>query len=294
MSKKNYTKRQKQSFWNMHLTSTISISLVLFLIGLTCLLLLGANDMSRHIKENIKLSVVLDNGIEDSYMKRIERYFTMSPYAKSVEYISKEKALDELISSLGEDPRDVLGHNPLMASIEVKLNAEYANNDSVAMIEGKLKTFDHINRVVYQKDMIGFVNENVRKVSIALLAVALILLIISIALINNTVRLSIYSNRFLINTMKLVGATPWFIRKPYIRKSIWNGIIASLLAIGYLAIVVYYARERFGFEGLTIAPLTIAVVCGTVIITGIFITGFSSYMAVGRYIRMNTNDMYFV
>lgn len=293
MSKKNKVKKQKQSFWNMHLTSTISISLVLFLIGLMCVMLLVARDMSTHVKENIKLSIILDDDIEADYVKRIERYLLASPYAKSVEYVSKESALQELIESLGEDPQEFLGYNPLLASLEVNLNAVYANSDSVAIIESKLKTFEHINRIVYQRDMVNLVNDNIAKISIILLGVAVVLLFISIALINNTIRLAIYSNRFLINTMKLVGATSWFIRKPYVKRSMRNGFIAAILAIGYLALLLYYARYEFGLESMTISGHIIGLVCGVIILTGIIITGISSYISIGRYVRMSTNDIYF-
>ena len=239
----------------MHLTSTISISLVLFLIGLTCLLLLTAHDIGVNVKENIKLSILLDDSIEPDYTKRIERYLQAAPYTKSVEYISKDEALKELVATLGEDPQEFLGYNPLLASFEVRLKAPYASSDSINLIETKLKTFDYINQVAYQRDMANLVNDNVRRISAVLLGVAVVLLFISIALINNTIRLATYSNRFIINTMKLVGATPWFIRKPYIRRSIRNGVIAALLAIGYLAAMLYYAQHRWGFD-LSIPPHT--------------------------------------
>ncbi len=294
MSKNNKTKKQKQSFRNMHLTATISISLVLFLIGLMCVMLLVTRDMSTHVKENLKLSVILNDDIDNAYVKRIEHYLMASPYAKSVEYISKDAALKELVASLGEDPQEFLGYNPLLASLEVNLNAAYANNDSVAVIESKLKSFEHINRIVYQKDMVNLVNDNVKRISIILLGISVILLFISIALINNTIRLTIYSNRFLINTMKLVGATPWFIRKPYVFRSMRNGFIAAILAIGYLILLFYYAQHELGFEGMALSVRTIGFVCGIIIILGILITGISSYLSVGRYVRMSTNDMYFV
>jgi cell division transport system permease protein len=142
--------------------------------------------------------------------------------------------------------------------------------------------------------MIDIVNSNVRKVSFVLLGVAVVLLFISIALINNTIRLAIYSNRFLINTMKLVGATSWFIRKPYVKRSIRNGFTAAVLAIIYLGALLYYAKNQIGFEGMSISVQTASIVCITIILTGIVITGLSSYFAVGRYVRMNTNDMYFI
>ena len=277
----------------MHLTSTISISLVLFLIGLTCLLLLTAHDIGVNVKENIKLSIILDDSIEPDYAKRIERYLQAAPYTKSVEYISKDEALKELVATLGEDPQEFLGYNPLLASLEVRLKAPYASSDSINMIESKLKTFDHINQVAYQRDMANLVNDNVRRISAVLLGVAIVLLFISIALINNTIRLATYSNRFIINTMKLVGATPWFIRKPYIRRSIRNGVIAALLAIGYLAAMFYYAQHRWGFD-LSIPPHTWGAVCAVIMLTGMAITGASAYLSVGRYVKMSTNDLYFV
>ena len=278
----------------MHLTSTISISLVLFLIGLMCVMLLIANNMSTHVKENLKLSIILNDGIEADYERRIERYLLASPYAKSVEYVSKDAALKELVATLGEDPQDFLGYNPLLASLEVNLNAAYANSDSVAIIESKLKTFDYINRIVYQRDMVNLVNENVKKASIVLLGIAIILLFISIALINNTIRLTIYSNRFLINTMKLVGATSWFIRSPYVKRSMRNGFIAAILAIVYLALLFYYALNEVGLTKINFPIQTAGVVSMIIILTGILITGLSSYFSVGRYVKMNTNDMYFV
>lgn len=278
----------------MHLTSTISISLVLLLIGLTCLLLLTAHVASNQFRENITFSILLNDEATPEYAKRVERYLLASPYAKSVQYIPKEEALKEIIATLGEDPEKFLGYNPLQASLEVKLNAAYANTDSVAMIESKLKSFDQISRTVFENSMIDLVNNNIKKISVVLLGLTVVLLLISIALINNTIRLTIYSNRFLINTMKLVGANPWFIRKPYIKRSIRNGVIAGVLAIIYLVALLYYLRYQFALETMNFNPIIAATVGLVIILTGIMITGISSYIAVGRYLRMSTNDMYFV
>jgi len=289
---KQRTKVIKPGSLKIHLTSTISMSLVLFLVGLVFLLLFVARDMSTYVKENINLSIILDDGIRSSDIKRIEDYLKVSPYAKSVEYISKADALKDHINSLGENPQDFLGYNPLKASLEVKLHALYANNDSVSVVEHKLKTFDHINRVVYQKDMVSLVNDNVKKVSLILLGLALVLLIVSIALINNTIRLSLYSNRFLINTMKLVGATPWFIRKPYMVSSMINGLIASFISIFLLAAIVYFVQYQFGISTLFSNSLNFIFVGLIVIISGVILAGSSSYFAVGRYLKMRTNDMF--
>lgn len=287
-------KIKNRKFRTSHLTSTLSMSLVLFLVGMVSLLLFVARDLSVQVRENINLSVVLEDEITDTYRKRIQKYFEAAPFTKSVVFVSKEEALKEHVESMGENPEDFLGYNPLKASFEVKLKAEYANNDSVEVIEAKLKTFDDINRVAYQKDMVNLVNDNVTKISLVLLGIAAVLLILSMALINNTVRLSIYANRFLINTMKLVGATSWFVRKPYIARGMINGLVAAFLSLIMLGILVYYILSRFGLSMYSVNTMSVFYVAGIVITTGIVLTAFSSYIAVGRYLKMTRNDMYFV
>lgn len=277
---------------NIHFGSTISMSLVLFLIGLVSLLLFVAHDMSVYVKENINLSIILDDDAETSETKRVETFLTAAGYVKDITFVSKEDALKEHIAALGDDPKDFLGYNPLKASLEVKLKADYANPDSVKMIETKLKTFGVIERVAYQKDLIGLVNDNVKKISLVLLGLALVLLIVAVALINNTVRLSIYSNRFLINTMQMVGATNWFIRKPYIRQSVMNGLVSALIATVILAIVVYYILFEFGLTGLSINPVSTFWVAFIVFLSGVLLMAASTYLSIGRYLKMNTNDMY--
>jgi cell division transport system permease protein len=291
---KERTKVRKLGFRKIHLTSTVSMSLVLFLIGLVFLLLFVARDMSTFVKENINLSIILDDAAKKTDVQRIEKYLKATPYAKSVEYISKADALKDHIASMGEDPQNFLGYNPLLASIEVKLKSEYANNDSVSKIESKLKVFEHINRIVYQKDMISLVNENVKKVSFILLGLAAILLFVSITLINNTIRLSLYSNRFLINTMKLVGATSMFIRRPYMLSSMLNGFLAAFLAILMLEGVVYFVHYEFGMPGTMIQMHSALIVSAIVILSGVLLTAVSSFFAVGRYLKMTTNDIYFI
>lgn len=284
----------KNKFKNIHLTSTFSMSLVLFLVGLVSTMLFVAHDLGIQVKENINLSVILEDNISDTYRARVQKYIENAPFSKSVMYVSKEAALNEHIAAMGEDPQEFLGYNPLRASLEVKLKAVYANTDSVDVIESKLKAFDDINRVTYQRDMVNMVNENINKLSFLLLGLAIVLLIVSTALINNTVRLSIYANRFLINTMKLVGATSWFVRKPYIIKGVVNGIAASFVALIMLSIMLFYILRSFGMTLYVINPLTAFAVSTIVVVLGIVLTALSSYAAVGRYLKMNRNDMYFV
>ncbi|HRZ95930.1 MAG TPA: permease-like cell division protein FtsX [Paludibacter sp.] len=285
-------KIHKYKVQHIHITSIISMALVLFLVGLLSLILFMARDISIHVKENINLSVILDDNTNDTVVAKIKNYLETSTYTKSVVYISKEDALKDHIATLGEDPKAFLGYNPLLASFEVKLKAEYANNDSVKIIESKLSTFEDINRIAYLKDMVNLVNENVRKISIVLLGIAIVLLIISLVLINNTVRVAVYSNRFLINTMKLVGATPWFIRKPYIYRGMLNGIIAAIISIFLLAGTIYYIQFEFGIKELMITPLTALFVILIVIFLGLSLTAISSYFAVGRFLKMKTDQIY--
>jgi cell division transport system permease protein len=279
---------------NIQFSSIVSMSLVLFLIGLVSLLLFVARDMGKQIKENINLSLVLNDNASASNIKRIEKYLKASDFVKSQEFISKEDALKEHVATMGDNPAKFLGFNPLMASIEIKLNADYANVDSVAMIETKLKKFESINRIAYQKDMVSLVNENVTRISLFMLTIATILLLISVALINNTIRVSIYANRFLINTMKLVGATHWFIRKPYIKSGMINGVFASLLALLMLGGLTWYVLRETGLNLFALQTMTLINVAIIVVVVGVLLTGLSSYLAVGRYLRMQTNQMYFV
>lgn len=285
--------KRKYTIGNIHLTSTISMSLVLFLIGMVSLLLFVARDMGTQIKENISLSLILDDDISGSGVQRIEEFLKNSKYVKSATFISKEDALKEHIETMGDDPQKFLGYNPLMASFEVKLNAEYATNEDVEMLESKLKVFDGINRVTYQKDIVNLVNDNIARISLLLIAVATVLLLISITLMNNTIRLSIYANRFLINTMKLVGATPWFIRKPYIIKATLNGLLASIISILMLGLLIFYIKNEIGLDLFALQTKTLIEVTIIVIGLGITLTALSSYFAVGKYLRMKTNDMYF-
>lgn len=294
MSKKRHKKR-KSMIRNAGVTATLSMALVLFLIGLLSLSLFMARDMADYVKENLKLSVVLKDSVPEQQTINLHNYLAYRPYAKDVEYISKEQALQEHIESLGEDPEEFLGFNPLHAVFEVKLNAAYADTDSVLNIEQELKGFaSEIDSTHYQKDVITEVNKNIKNISFVLAGLALILMLISIVLINNTVRLRIYADRFLINTMKLVGAKGWFIRKPYVRRSIVNGILAAVLALALLGGIIYYLHYRFGVSTQFVTLQTGLIVSAVVIVLGILLSAVSSYFAVGRYIRMHGNDMYFV
>lgn len=282
------------SFFNAKLTSTISTSLVLFLLGLTTLLILATRDLSTYVKENIGFSVIISDNVKEAEIQKMAANLAKAPYVKELHHITKEQALEELKDELGEDPEAFLGFNPLLASIEVKLKSDYANNDSIAMIEQKLKKNSDIRDILYRKDLIQAVNDNVRRISIILIALATILMIISFALISNTIRLTVYSKRFIIYTMKLVGAKDGFIRSPFIWSNIGAGIIAAILANGMLALLLYTANQEI--DGI-VAMINIKVLIFTgviVLIAGILLTGISAYFAVNRYIKMKYHKLFLV
>lgn len=282
------------SFFNSRLTSIISIALVLFLLGLIFLMGLLGNKLSVYVKENISFSIVLKDNQREGDIKQMQKTLDALPFIKSTEYISKEQAAKELEEELGENPETFLGFNPLQASIEVKLHSEYANPDSLQMIEKKVKKYTSVSDLLYRKDMMQMVNDNMKRVSLILLTLAVILMVISFVLISNTIRLLIYSKRFLIHTMKLVGATSGFIRKPFIYYNVVSGIFASILAILMLTGALYYLQnELAGFIQLLDVQSLIFVYAG-VLGMGIVLSVVATYFAVNKYLHMRVDKLYYI
>lgn len=282
------------SFFNAKLTSTISTSLVLFLLGLTTLLILVTHDLSAYVKENIGFSIIISDNVKEAEIQKMTKQLEKAPYVKEIQHITKEQALEELKDELGEDPEAFLGFNPLLASVEIKLKSEYANNDSIAVIEKSLKRNSDIRDILYRKDLIQAVNDNVRRISIIFIILASVLMIISFALISNTIRLTVYSKRFTIYTMKLVGAKDSFIRSPFIWGNIGSGIIAAILANAMLAALLYgINNEVDGIIDLINMDVMIATAL-VVMIAGILLTGISAYFAVNKYLNMKYNKLFLV
>lgn len=280
--------------FNSRFTSTISISLVLFLIGIMLVLGFLAKDLSVYVKENISLSIIVDDEMKLPDIKMYQKHIETLPWVKSVQYIDKESALKDLVKDLGENPEDLLGYNPLLASFDVYLKADYANADSIAKLEKLLRQDKNVQDVLYRKDLIHFVNENVQSISIILTVFALLLTLISFSLIRNTVRLMIYSKRFLIHTMQLVGASPNFIRKPFLLQNLWSGIIASIIAMGLLCGSIYYIEQQLAgtFNGLDLQTLIFIFIC--MLAFGIIIISVATWLAVNHYLKMETSDLYYV
>lgn len=287
-------KSTSNNLFNSRLTSIISISLVIFLIGLTTTLVLFAGDLSVAVRENITLSVVLNEDAKASDVQKLQKKIDAEEYTKSTEYIDKERAISELTEELGHDPTEFLGYNPLLASLELKLVSEYANNDSISKIEKALRRLPEVREVIYQKNLVQAVNDNVQRISVVLLALSVLLLIVSYALISNTVRLSIYAKRFLIHTMKLVGATGRFIRRPFLAQGMMMGLLSSFIAMGMLSLSMFWAQSEVGNMLSTEFIDSILISFAVMIIAGLLITFVSTYISVSRYLRLSLDSMYYI
>lgn len=271
----------------------ISLALVLFMLGLLGLVVINAKKLSDHVKENIGFQVVLKDTITQAELDLLKQNLSSSAYTKRVDYISKDEAAQKLKKGLGEDFISFLGYNPLLSSLDVKLNADYANTDSLAGFEKELLQKHYVKEVIYHKDMIRQVNENAKVVGISILVLSVLLLIVAVVLINNTIRLSIYSKRFLLRTQYLVGATQSFIRRPFIFKGIRQGVIsgvcAGLALSGFLVLMTNYIPDLLKLQDENV----LALLFGGIILVGVLISGLSAALSVNRYLRLKAEDLYF-
>ncbi|MBK6985772.1 MAG: cell division protein FtsX [Bacteroidetes bacterium] len=289
MSNRTATQKLKTS----SVTVVISLALVLFMLGLLGLVVINAKKLSNHIKENVGFQVVLKDTTTQAELDILKQEISSSAFTKEVAYISKDEAAKKLQKDLGEDFITFLGYNPLLSSLDVKLNSDYANIDSLAGFEKQIMQKHFVKEVIYHKDMIKQVNDNAKVISIYILIFSGLLLVVAIALINNTIRLSIYAKRFLIRTMYLVGATQGFIRMPFILKGVRQGVIAGLLAgfllAGFLVLSTNYIPDLLQLQD----PNLLAVLFGGIVALGVLISGLSAALSVSRYLRLKTDDLYF-
>ena len=288
-------KHNSVSYFDMQfVTSSISTTLVLLLLGLVVFFVLGAHNLSVYVKENINFSILISDDMKESDILKLQKKLDKEPFVKATEYISKKQALREQTEAMGTDPQEFLGYNPFTASIEVKLHSDYANSDSITKIEKKIKKNTNIQEVLYQKDLIDAVNDNIRNISLMLLGLAVILTFISFALINNTIRLTIYSKRFLIHTMKLVGASWSFIRRPFLRRNFWIGVLSAVIADAVLWGAAYWLVS---YEPELIRVITTDVmllVSVSVLIFGVLITWLCALLSINKYLKMKAGTLYYI
>ena len=287
--------QRPNSFFNMQfITSSISTTLVLLLLGMVVFFVLSANNLSTYVRENIGISVLVSDDMKEPEALKFQKTLNEKSYVKESVYISKEQALKEQTEAMGTDPAEFLGYNPFTASIEIKLNAQYANSDSIAWIEKEILTNKKVMEVSYPQNLIDSVNRNIQKVSIFLLGLAALLTLISFALINNTIRLAIYSKRFLIHTMKLVGASWSFIRRPFLVRNVWIGVLAGIMAdailLGMAYMLVKYEPQLIEI----ITPNARLVVMASVFVFGLAITFLCAYISINKYLRMKASALYYI
>lgn len=285
-------KKGKVSLGLQWLTTGVSTTLVLILLGAVLFFLLFAHKLSDSVKEDLTVSVLISDATEQQELDRFRKTLSETPFIKSIQYISKEKALQEQIEAMGNDPSEFLGANPFTASLELQMKSEYSNSDSLMWISTFLKQQPCVEDVIYQKELVDAINKNIHRLSYLLLAVAALLLLISFALINNTVRLSLHAGRFVIRTMKLVGASRGFIRQPFMKRSFSLGLLSAIFANGILYggihVVVRYDA------GLTAYIDNTMLVCvgGAVLLLGLSLTLLCTYFSVNKYLRMKACDVY--
>lgn len=286
---KKVSKRKLQS---SYLTTIVSISLVLFMLGLLGILILNSKKLSDHVRENIGFSIIMNEGVKEARIMELKKNLDASEFVKYTEYITPEEAAEELQEDLGEDFLGFLGYNPLLPSIDLRLNAEYANIDSLRVIEAELLENTDIKEVYYQESLVEMINANVRRIGIFILVFSVLLLIMATALISNTIRLSVYSKRFLIRTMQLVGATKGFIRMPFILTGILHGLIAAVFASAALISILYFLMQEIP-ELISLKDFNLfAILFGFVISAGVLITWLSNLSAVNKYLKAKSEDLY--
>lgn len=284
----------KKRFKIQTLSVYVSTTLVLVLLGTMGLLLVAAQTLSTHVREELAVSVVLDNSMSDQQIADYHKKLSRRSYVKNSVYISKEQVLEEQRKELGTDPVEFLGYNPYEASIELSMKPEFANNESLATIEKELRSDKGVKEVIYHKELIEAINSNIHKIGAALLVLFVLLAIIAWSLIGNMVRLTIYSKRFLLHTMKLVGATWGFIRRPFLVHNMWIGLFSGILANIILGSALYFIAQREPGVMTVLPKEWLAIVAGSIILFGITITVLCAFLSVNRFLRMRAGDLYFI
>jgi cell division transport system permease protein len=291
--KKNESGLSKTKLRSSYVTLIVSVSLVLFLLGILGLVLINAKELSDYFRESLSFSVMLDDDAKEADIRMLQKDLDAKPFVKSTEYISKDEAAAKMKEELGEDFISFLGDNPLPPSIDVYLLSSYTSPDSVAKIEKYILEYPFVKEVYYQDSLLFLINENVKKISIFLLVLSSFLFLIALTIINNTIRLSIYSKRFLIRTMQLVGATRAFIRRPFIVQSAFHGFLAALIAMTLQMGLLYLIEKEF-FLMFTFESTKLLLLLGVaIIVIGILINIISTYFSVNRYLSISEDKLYY-
>lgn len=275
-----------------YISTVVSITLVLFVLGLLGLIILQTQKLSEQLRQSIQVSIFLDENAQDRQITRLRSQLNAMPEVNETTYITREEAAESLMKELGEDFISFLGYNPLSALIQVSLKASYTSPDSMAVFETKVRRHEIVSDVDYQKSLVHLINDNLKRIGAGLLAFSMLLLIIAFALINNTIRLSVFSKRFLIKSMQLVGATQSFIRKPFIIKGIMQGIISALVSIMLLVGTIYAAEKQIPEMAMLHDKQMLAILFSGIILLGAILSYVSTFFAVRKYLKIKTDNLY--
>jgi len=283
----------RESLFSSYFSTILSISLVLFLFGLLGILLINTKRLTDYVRENVGVTLILKENTREVDILKMQKKLEATPSIKSTRFVDKKTAAEELKKELGEDFVDFLGYNPLLSSLDVKVHAEYTNPDSLTILEAKFLKFPEVQEVYYQRNLVKQLNSNVQKLSLIILVLSILMITIFVALINNTIRLSIYSKRYLINSMQLVGATRAFIRFPFIVKSVLHGIYGAVIAC-FILLMIFFTyqpelKDIIDFQDST----SLALLVGGIFLFGILMTVLSTYFAVNKFLRMKFDQLYY-
>jgi len=288
----SFDKYQKRKLISSYFSVVLSIALVLFLLGVLGVLVINAKKVADHFKEQVTVTIYLKDTAKDIEIKQLEKSLAMADYVKSTQYVSKEQAAELLKAENGEDFMQFLGLNPLQNSIDLNLKADFVTTEKLDEISKEALSKNFVAEVSYDNDLVNLMNDNVKKISFWVIGISIIFTIIAVLLINSSIRLSVYSKRFTIKTMQMVGATKRFIRKPFILKSIKLGIIGAVIAVIGLAVVLYYGDKTFPELEVLKNQVLIAALFGGVFLLGIVMTWFSTFLATSRFLNLKTDQLY--
>lgn len=289
----SFEKYQRRRLISSYFSVVISIGLVLFLLGLLGILVINTQKVADHFKEQIALTVYLKDSAKEIEIDQLQKKLALADYTKSTHFVSKEEAAKAYSKEIGEDFMGFLGYNPLQNHIEIYLNADFVSQVKVAEISRDIEESNFVDETTYDKPLIGLLNQNIKRISFWVLVVSGIFTFIAVLLINSSIRLSVYSKRFVIKTMQMVGATKGFIRRPFIWKSIKLGIVGIILALAGVSLVLYYLDKSFKELGILENYINIGIVYGGVLLIGILITWLSTYFATQRFLNLKTDELYY-
>ncbi|MEC8614912.1 MAG: permease-like cell division protein FtsX [Bacteroidota bacterium] len=292
MSINNFEKFEKRRVLNTYFSLVLSISLVLFFLGCLSVLLINSKKISNHFKEQIAITMYLTESIKPFEIKQLENSLLLKEETKKIEFISKDDAAADLIKEIGENFIDFLGYNPLLNSINVYMNSNFVNTISLNNLKEFYEDKEYIQEVIYDQPLVELLNDNLNKISNWLIAICLIFLVISMLLINSSIRLSIHSKRLIIKTMQLVGAKKSFIRRPFITKYLALSLLSSVISISLLIVLIVYLDEKFSSLNLLKYPHEFFIIFSFLILSSVFITLISTYFATQKFLNVNTSHIY--